>query len=289
MSPIPPDRWRALSPYLDQALDVAPHARAAWLASIDGLDASLVRDLRALLEEQDAADQSGFLDDAAFGQHVADPPSLAGQVVGAYRLVSLIGQGGSGSVWRAERCDGRFEGQVAIKLLNLALLSRSGEERFRREGTILARLRHPRIAHLIDAGVSSEGQPYLVLELVEGTAIDRHADALALGTEARLRLFLDVLDPVAHAHASLVVHRDIKPANVLVTATGDVKLLDFGIAQLARSGVDGEAATSAPAGIRWPPTASGTLATRSSRMSGGCSRSASLMAASRRGISRSAW
>jgi serine/threonine protein kinase/tetratricopeptide (TPR) repeat protein len=242
---IPPDRWRALSPYLDQALDMAPDARAAWLASLHGLDASVVRDLRALLEEQDVANRSGFLDGAALGPHLAEPPSLAGQVVGAYRLDSLIGQGGSGSVWRASRCDGRFEGQVAVKLLSLALLSRSGEERFRREATILARLRHPGIAHLIDAGVSSTGQPYLVLELVDGDTIEHYATDHALGIDARLRLFLDVLDAVAHAHANLVVHRDIKPANVIVSATGDVKLLDFGIAQLVKSGVDGDDAPGA--------------------------------------------
>ena len=145
-------------------------------------------------------------------------PSLAGQVIGAYRLLSPIGQGGTGSVWLAERCDGRFEGRAAVKLLNVSLVGRAGEERFRREGTILARLSHPRIAHLIDAGVSPAGQPYLVLEHVDGQSIDRYCEEHALGVEARLRLFLHVLEAVAHAHANLIVHRDIKPANVLVKA-----------------------------------------------------------------------
>ena len=122
-----------------------------------------------------------------------------------------------GSVWLAERCDGRFEGRAAVKLLNLALIGRAGEERFRREGNILARLTHPHIAHLIDAGVSPTGQPYLVLEHVDGQTIDRYCDEHALGIDARLRLFLDVLEAVAHAHANLIVHRDIKPANVLVS------------------------------------------------------------------------
>ena len=102
--------------------------------------------------------------------------SLAGQTLGAYRLVSRIGQGGMGSVWLAERCDGRFEGRAAVKLLNLALMGRAGEERFRREGNILARLTHPHIAHLVDAGVSPTGQPYLVLEHVDGQRIDRYCD-----------------------------------------------------------------------------------------------------------------
>ena len=165
-------------------------------------------------------------------QHAVDIPSLEGQVVGAYRLISLIGQGGMGSVWLAERCDGRFEGRVAVKLLNVALMGRAGEERFRREGTFLAKVTHPHIARLIDAGVSAASQPYLVLEHVDGQPIDRYCDEQALGIEARIRLFLDVLEAVAHAHANLIVHRDLKPANVLVSVDGQVKLLDFGIAKL---------------------------------------------------------
>ena len=121
-----------------------------------------------------------------------------------------------------------------IKLLNVALIGRAGEERFRREGNILARLTHPHIAHLVDAGVSQTGQPYLVLEHVDGQNIDRYCNEHALGIEARLRIFLDVLDAVAHAHANLIVHRDLKPANVLVRVDGQVKLLDFGIAKLLR-------------------------------------------------------
>ena len=240
MPQFPPERWRALSPYLDEVLDVPAEARAGWLSSLRAVDAALAHDLVALLDEHEAADEAGFLDGMVLPPDIWAPPSLVGHVVGPYRLLSLIGQGGSGSVWRAERCDGRFEGQAAVKLLNLALLNRSGEERFRREGTFLARLRHPHIAHLIDAGVSLAGQPYLVLELVDGEAIDTYADARTLPIDDRLRLFLDVLDAVAHAHANLIVHRDIKPANVLVSGTGEVKLLDFGIAQLASPPSDGD-------------------------------------------------
>src|SRR5262249_50319275 len=115
---------------------------------------------------------------------------------------------------------------------NASLLGRSGEERFRREGTILARLTHPNIAHLIDAGVTGAGQPYLVLELVNGVPIDRHCDEKALDVTARVRLGLAVLRAASHAHTNLIVHRDIKPSNVLVTPDGRVKLLDFGIAKL---------------------------------------------------------
>jgi serine/threonine protein kinase/tetratricopeptide (TPR) repeat protein len=233
MPPLSADRWRAVSPYLDEALDLSIDERASWLASIRARDATLAADLLMLLAEHEAADGSHFLERAVpLPQRTALTLSLAGQTLGAYRLISRIGQGGMGSVWLAERCDGRFEGRAAVKLLNIALMGRAGEERFRREGNILARLTHPHIAHLVDAGVSPSGQPYLVLEHVDGQTIDRYCDEHQLAVEARLRLFLDVLEAVAHAHANLIVHRDLKPANVLVRVDGQVKLLDFGIAKL---------------------------------------------------------
>jgi len=232
MAPLSPERWRELGPYLDDALEITTENRAAWLASIRVRDAALAADLRALLAEHDKLDTSGFLENTVPLPPHAGLAALTGQTLGAYRLVSRIGQGGMGSVWLGERCDGRFEGRVAIKLLNLALMGRAGAERFRREGDILARLTHPHIAHLVDAGVSPGGHPYLVLEHVEGERIDRYCDEHALDVDARLHLFLDVLEAVAHAHANLIVHRDLKPANVLVRVDGQVKLLDFGIAKL---------------------------------------------------------
>ena len=240
------DRWRTVSPYLDQALEMAADQRASWLASIRARDAALAADLGALLADHVEVHESHFLEQAVPLPR-AGLASLEGQTLGAYRLVSRIGQGGMGSVWLAERCDGRFEGRAAVKLLNLALLGRAGEERFRREGNILARLTHPNIAHLVDAGVSPAGQPYLVLEHVDGLSIDRYCSEHALGIEARLRLFLDVLEAVAHAHANLIVHRDIKPANVLVRVDGQVKLLDFGIAKLLEGDAEWGRAQSAEA------------------------------------------
>src|SRR5262249_5591162 len=136
------------------------------------------------------------------------------------------------SVWLARRCDGRFEGRAAVKFLNIALVGGAGEDRFKREGSFLARLAHPHIAHLIDAGTSATGQPYLILEYVEGQQIDWYCDQKAFEVDARIQLFLEVLAAVAHAHANLIVHRDIKPSNVLVNTEGRVKLLDFGIAKL---------------------------------------------------------
>ncbi len=226
------DRWRALEPHLDRALDLTESERRAWLEDLRAQDPRLASDLERLLAFHDATSPDAFLE----GALPTRPPSasLAGRTLGAYKLIEPIGQGGMGSVWLAERSDGRFEGRVAVKLLNASLVGRAGEERFRREGSILARLTHPHIARLLDAGVSDWGQPYLVLEYVDGEPIDRYG--ASRGVEARLRLFLDVASAVSLAHANLVVHRDIKPSNVLVTRDGNVRLLDFGIAKLIEGG-----------------------------------------------------
>ena len=208
--------------------------RSAFLAELRARDPVVAGDLERLLAEHRALGAEGFLDRAP-----AQPGGEAhkGQTLGAYTLVSALGRGGMGTVWLAQRSDGRFERQVAIKLPSAALLGRGGEERFRREGMMLGRLAHPNIADLIDAGVTEEGQPYLVLEYVDGEPIDRCADRLRLDLRARVRLLLDVIAAVAHAHANLVVHRDLKPPNVLVTSGGQVKLLDIGIAKLLDDGV----------------------------------------------------
>jgi eukaryotic-like serine/threonine-protein kinase len=224
------DRWQLVSAHLDRALEMAADERGAWLESLRANDPGLAAEVEGLLEEQALLNREGFLQ-----EDVLTPPtssSLVGQTIGAYTLISAIGQGGMGSVWLAGRSDGRFDGQVAVKLLNVSLVGRAGEARFAREGNILARLTHPNIARLVDAGVSPIGQPYLVLEFVPGAPIDRSCDERGLNIEQRLHLFLDVLSAVAHAHANLIVHRDLKPSNVLVAEDGQVKLLDFGIAKL---------------------------------------------------------
>src|SRR5216684_1902444 len=230
MSAFGPEQWRSLSPYLDKVLEISPNDRATWLEMLRQQNPSVATDLQILLKEYQALVDEGFLQTDAVTR--PSSVSLPEQTVGAYTLESRIGQGGMGTVWLAHRSDGRFEGRAAVKFLNASLIGGASEERFKREGSILARLAHPNIAHLIDAGVSATGQPYLILEYVEGRAIDRYCNELALNIEARIRLFLDVLAAVAHAHANLIVHRDIKPSNVLVTREGQVKLLDFGIAKL---------------------------------------------------------
>ena len=227
MVAIAANRWSVLSPYLDDALAVPEDARESWLSELRTRDPALAGELRTLLEEHRVLAQAGFLED---GPTPFAGPS-PGQRAGAYTLVSPIGAGGMGAVWLGERSDGRFERRAAVKILAVALAGR-GEQRFRREGRLLARLTHPHIAQLLDAGVTSGGQPFFVIEHVDGRPIDEHCRQHGLDVEQRIRLFLDVLDAVAHAHAHLIVHRDIKPSNVHVTNDGSVKLLDFGIAKL---------------------------------------------------------
>jgi serine/threonine-protein kinase len=230
MTGISAARWQIISPLLNELLDLDDAQRHERLAQIRRDDAPLADELASLLAADAAA--PGFLDGCAAEVAAAATGSLAGRTFGDYTLDCPLGQGGMGSVWLAHRSDGRFEGKAAVKFLNLALLGSGGAERFQREGTLLARLAHEHIARLIDAGLADGGQPYLVLEYVEGIAIDRWCDAHTWGIKARIRLFLDVLAAVGHAHNNLILHRDLKPSNILVTADGQVKLLDFGIAKL---------------------------------------------------------
>jgi eukaryotic-like serine/threonine-protein kinase len=240
------NRWLALQPLLDQVLDIAPAERSRWLDALSAESPGVAEDLASLLAGEAAAERSGFLDRQL-------DITLAGLEFGAYRLERPLGQGGMGTVWLARRVDGRFEGTAAVKILNLALLSATGQERFRQEGSVLARLAHPGIARLLDAGLSGAGQPYLVLEYVEGLAIDEFADQNRLPLEGRIRLVLQVLAAVGHAHSHLIVHRDLKPSNILVTAEGAVKLLDFGIAKLLDDGTGERAALTADGGRMLTP------------------------------------
>jgi serine/threonine protein kinase len=240
MSPLSPEQWQVLKPYLDRALTLSPEECEIWLQSLRTEDPDIAEKICRLLDENRAVNEEEFLEKC--------PPlpvgsGSPGESLGVYRLISVIGHGGMGTVWLAERSDGRFERRAAVKFLNVALAGRSLEERFKREGAILGRLSHKNIAQLLDAGVTATGQPYLVIEHVEGEPIDRYCDQRHLGIDERIRLFLDVLAAVAHAHANLVIHRDIKPANVLVSKDGNAKLLDFGIAKLLEGDAQSAAAT----------------------------------------------
>ena len=164
------------------------------------------------------------------------PPWCAGQTVGAYTLVSRLGQGGMGSVWLAERTDGEIQQTVAIKLLDAGNGGPEWRRRFVRERQVLASLNHASIVHLLDAGHTPTGGPYLVMEYIEGSAIDDYSARISI--RRRLELFLLVCDGVFHAHQRMVIHRDLKPSNILVDASGRPKLLDFGIARLLDQPVD---------------------------------------------------
>ena len=228
MAPIDQQRWAALMPHLDHALELSDLEREVWLASLAAERPEIAAQLTKLFASYRVLEAERFLDGDLPRPHAR---GLSGQAIGAYTLTDLLGHGGMGSVWLAERSDGRFERKAAVKFLNIALAGR-GEARFKREGAILGRLSHPHIAQLLDAGVAPSGQPYLVLEHVAGEPITQYCDRRTLDLRHRIVLFLDVLNAVAHAHANLIVHRDIKPSNVLVTGDGQVKLLDFGIAKL---------------------------------------------------------
>lgn len=221
------ERWQRLSPLLDALLDLQPGARAEKLEQLRASDDALAAELEALLIGAD--EESDFLHDPLPGIR---PCSRQGSRLGPYRLERLLGEGGMGQVWLAERADGLYRRQLALKLLRPGYADPNLRLRFSREREILARLQHRNIARLLDAGIGEGDQPYLVLEYVEGVPLTDYCQAHGLSVDERLRLFLQVCAAVSHAHANLIVHRDLKPSNMLVTATGDVQLLDFGIAKL---------------------------------------------------------
>jgi len=251
----PPPRLVALAPLLDAMLALPAHERAAWVASLGPEHAVEQPLLRDMLDDISQGHDSQALPDDSLWQawpahlqrvideHAADVgvsgtgESAAaafepGQMVGPYRLLRLLGEGGMGTVWLAERADGALTREVAMKLPLAGPQRLRLNERLARERDILASLVHPHIARLYDAGVADNGQPYLAMEVAEGEPITVYASAHALGVDERVRLFLQVLDAVQYAHNHLVVHRDLKPSNIVVDAQGQVHLLDFGIAVL---------------------------------------------------------
>lgn len=252
MDALDKQRWIALSPLLDELLDLEEPRRSARLAEIHAADAAMGEHLEALLARDAALGQERFLEQPAAEALQGTPaplsfapegPDFTGESIGPYVLDRELGQGGMGAVWLARRADGRFEGEVAVKFLKSGLFGKGDSGRFEREGQILARLSHPHIARLLDAGLHHGHQAYLVLEYVDGLPIDRYCQVNGLDVEARVKLFLDVLAAVAHAHQRLILHRDLKPSNILVTHDGQVKLLDFGIAKLLDDATQSGAAT----------------------------------------------
>jgi serine/threonine protein kinase len=230
------DRWQSLSHHLDLVLDVEEEERAAWIKSLAERDPELAAELAATLAASGRKGFTQFLEGAPpLALEEIAAATLVGLQIGPYVIDAEIGRGGMGSVWKAHRTDGLFEGVVAVKFVHAAWIGGAGEQRFRVEGNLLGRLAHPNIARLIDAGVLTGTQPFLILEYVEGEPIDAFCRREQLDVGSRIKLFLDVLAAVAHAHSHLIVHRDIKPGNVFVSRGGAVKLLDFGIAKLLQT------------------------------------------------------
>jgi serine/threonine protein kinase len=209
--------------------------REAWLADECAGDGVLLGEVRALLAAQsgpaDILDR-GAMDALQDLHDSANSIERSGQHIGAYRLTKLIGEGGMGSVFLAERNDGAFTQRVALKLVRSDLIGAGSHDRFLREREVLARLSHPHIAQLRDGGVADDGTPYFTMEFVEGEPITHFCDERRLGIHERVRLVMQVCAAVSYAHANLIVHRDLKPSNIFVTADAQVKLLDFGIAKL---------------------------------------------------------
>jgi serine/threonine-protein kinase len=245
------DSWARISLLLDEVLELPEERRARWLEALGPGDARYRGALERLLEAHAQAQRSRFLDtlpkiDAALlddGLRPRGPVEFSeGMEIGPYRLERELGRGGMGTVWIAQRTDGSLKRSVALKLPRPGAWSRAFLERFNRERDILAGLTHPHIARLYDAGFAEDGQPFLALELIEGEPITTYCDTRRLDVRRRVRLFLQVLDAVQHAHRNLVIHRDLKPSNILVAADGGAMLLDFGIAKLLAA--EGEEAPS---------------------------------------------
>ncbi len=242
--------FRAAREAFEALIDLEKEAREARLAALAARDPALADQVRRLLTADAGAGE--FLETpagVAAREVVADwlaasdDAGRAGESVGPYRLARLLGRGGMGEVWEAERADGQFEQRLALKLLKRGMDSEEILRRFLRERQILARLAHPGIARLLEGGLTADGRPYFALEKVDGLPITEHAREGALTVRARVRLVIAAAEAVDSAHRQLVVHRDLKPSNILVTGAGEVKLLDFGIAKILGEGEDSTALT----------------------------------------------
>lgn len=254
---IPMALWPRLMPLLDEALAQPPEQREAWLRA-QTLDDEMLAALRQLLADREELDGGAFMAELPKleplaptpGQPEAGPNSVsqsglfAGDMLGPYRLIKPLGQGGMSVVWLAERDDGQIRRQVALKMPHAGPGQALLAERLRRERDILASLEHRHIARLYDVGTAPTGLPFMVLEYIEGQPLPAYCDEHHLNLHERLQLFLQVLSAVQYAHTKLVLHRDLKPSNILVNGQGEVKLLDFGIAKLIQGSETGAVAPS---------------------------------------------
>ncbi|HET8940522.1 MAG TPA: protein kinase [Rudaea sp.] len=241
-------RWEHIGDIFERLLGVPQTRRRELLDELCESDQELRKIVVSMLESEDSAQRADDSDAAInaavayLGAQSRIDEAMAGTRIGPWRLERKIGSGGMGVVWLAARADGQFEQRAALKLIKRGMDSDAVLSRFLRERQILARLDHPHIAHLIDGGVAEDGRPYFAMECIDGVPLLRYCHERGETLERRIRLFLDVCEAVQFAHEQRVVHRDLKPNNILVTAKGEVKLLDFGIAKMI-VGEDGAATT----------------------------------------------
>ena len=237
MSGIDAERWQRLRPLLDRALELPPAERERFFAELPTAAADLHDDLKRLIAEHDQTlpilneGAAEFAAPAFERELLGRADDALGLRFGAYRVTQLLGVGGMGVVYLAERADGRFSHKVALKVVQTGV-GASAHERFERERGILARLKHPNIAALHDGGELADGQSFYTMECVDGVPITLYCLEAGVDVRGRLRLLREVAAALAFAHRNLIVHRDIKPSNILVTDDGQTKLLDFGIAKL---------------------------------------------------------
>ncbi|MBX7169598.1 MAG: serine/threonine protein kinase [Pyrinomonadaceae bacterium] len=231
-----PTRWAKISEIVENALKKDKVERSNYLTQVCGEDTGLREEIESLLsfENIDQTDvfEKNQLNALIFGDESKLPNNFIGKQIGKYKLIKLIGEGGMGAVFLAERTDGEFEQQVAVKLLKQGFVSKIALTRFISERQILARLHHRFIAQLIDGGTTAEGVPYLVMEYIEGLPLLDYCQQNNLDLKERLEIFQKICSAVQYAHQHLVIHRDLKPSNILVTEDGSPKLLDFGISKL---------------------------------------------------------
>ena len=243
-----PERWQQVKGIFDRAVERDPISRAGFVRDCCGNDEELRMEVETLLssdaEVGDGAagsllEKPVMANAGGAGAGAAVAPArnidpMIGRAIGPYRVIREIGRGGMGFVYLAQRADDQFRRQVALKIVNPALVDRHTMSRFENERQTLASLDHPNIIKLLDGGTTEDGMPWLVMDYMEGETIERYCETHRLGIPERLSLFRTVCGAVHYAHQNLVIHRDLKPGNILISPQGVPKLLDFGIAKLLR-------------------------------------------------------
>ncbi len=225
------DQWQKIGIIFEEALKLSEPGRTEFLLNACGNDYKLLAEVRSLIEA-DTNIPSVLKGKASDAIHIQPRKNYEGTIIGSYKIINQIAEGGMGAVFLAERADGQFEQKVALKLIKPGMNSGEIIKRFQIERQILARLQHPNIARLLDGGLTEENLPYFTMEYVEGDNIDVYCDKNNLSVNERLKLFAEVCNAIKYAHQNLVIHRDLKPSNIIIKKDGTVKLLDFGIAKV---------------------------------------------------------